>query len=197
MNKVELKEQLYKYEIYLEEYYETFLNFKKEDFTYFDSLDIQKGKSYIVICDDPVKIKKFVAYYLIKWDFLVFETHNVEDHIDSYMKGTNINILTDVLLLYYNRHVKDYGGSENFIHSILLQTISGRSWKNRVTLLLSEKEITNIQNTSGLTTIRLTSNPTVTNNSSSNTTTPNNSDNTNRELTKAEEDAAMRKAMNE
>ena len=119
-----------------------------EEFENFNSLKINKKKSYVVRGNSRKVLQKFMFAYILNFypeirDFYnKFESHNFKTHFDIIINGSSFIVPIDkVLVLYHDRMYNNEGGRGRYNFERIATEISKRNRDGEVSLILSEKPI--------------------------------------------------------
>lgn len=136
-------------------------SFTKADYKLFKSLRVDVTKSYFVKGTQE-KLKKFMAYFVLKGVLdrpsysMVMLKEYVEGTIDrsdelSSLLGTE----RQLLFLYLHGETSGLGNTDAWIATTSLDKIATRNRKNLVTVVLSERDFSILENSQELITVNL------------------------------------------
>jgi hypothetical protein len=128
--------------IYLGEYF-TMLSEEEKD--YFSSFDIKNRESLVVESGNPGLLGKFITFYLrlCEYDFTTYEAYEYMDlHINKELG------FYDLYIIKYLKETLESGGSANFLRDLMMYTIPKRMGKGLTTLIVTEKPLSYLANSS-------------------------------------------------
>ena len=150
------KNKLTWYKNYLEEYYKILKQITKKELANFKGLNINSSKSYFVLSEDELLLKKFACFYLMS-KTVNFNSYMMYDFASGICNPSEEMIESDVIVLYCHKHVYDIGKTEDWMGKTILCKIASRNRRGDRTILLTERDLPSLRNSGEFEVITLSS----------------------------------------
>jgi hypothetical protein len=122
---------------YLGNYY---VNLSKTTYSFYKSLNIDKGESCYVLDSDYEALRRFMAYYLPR-DSYTHITYDASELLEVLTNSKDSFIMTEVLIINYTKLAFEMGKTSQFLITKLLDLIAQRNRIGLSTVILAEKDM--------------------------------------------------------